>query len=276
MGKRVIGRLPYLIGFLMLAAGLGFLSYPTVSDWMFQYSAKAEITGYVRTIQDEDAAQLEKARREAVRYNARLSGEDTDGQEPAVVSYNDLLAVTEAIGYLEIPKLGLYLPIYHGIEDEILKRGIGHLPETSLPVGGSSTHCVLSGHSGLPAARLLTDLDQVEEGDVFYLHVLEDTLAYEVDQIKIVLPNETDDIRIVPGEDYVTLLTCTPYGVNTHRLLVRGTRIPYTPTEITIQTSDPDRIPPQTLFLILKAGGTAVMLLAVLLILFAPAGRKKK
>ncbi|MBQ7370463.1 MAG: class C sortase [Blautia sp.] len=277
MGKRVISRLPYLIGLLLLLTGLGFIAYPTVSDWMFRYSAKAEIVNYDQKIQSADGTQLEKVRQEAIRYNAQLSGEGTDTEDgPAVVSYNDLLAVTEAIGYLEIPKLGLYLPIFHGIEDEILKRGIGHLPETSLPVGGTSTHCVLSGHSGLPAAKLLTDLDQVGEGDVFNLHVLDETLAYEVDQIKVVLPTETDDIRIVPGEDYVTLLTCTPYGVNTHRLLVRGTRVPYVPTDITIQTSDNGMIPPQRLFLYLGAAAVMILLLLILIILFAPSGRKKK
>jgi len=131
------------------------------------------------------------------------------------------------MGSIEIPKIHVDLAIYHGTGDEALSSGAGHLRGTSLPVGGENTHAVISGHRGLPSAKLFTDLDQLENGDVFYIHVLNENLEYQVDQIKTVLPTDLDDLEIVPGGDYVTLMTCTPYGVNTHRLLIRGTRIPY-------------------------------------------------
>ena len=132
------------------------------------------------------------------------------------------------MGYLEIPSIEVYLPIYHGTSEGVLQSGIGHLGNTSLPIGGENTHAVLSGHTGLPNARLLTVLDKLQEGDQFYIHVLDEILAYEVDQIKVVEPDDISDIFIEEGEDYVTLVTCTPYGINSHRLLVRGTRVPYT------------------------------------------------
>ena len=171
--------------------------------------------------------------KEAEEYNQSLNS----ASKASAVSYEDLLSVTDTIGYLEIPKISVYMPIYHGIDAAVLEKGIGHMPETSLPVGGESTHCVLSGHTGLPPAKILTDLTKMEEGDFFYIHVLGKTLAYKVDQIKVVLPEETDDIKIVEGKDYVTLLTCTPYGVNSHRLLVRGERTDYVPDTVSVESS---------------------------------------
>ena len=140
------------------------------------------------------------------------------------ISYLDLVDVGESIGFIEIPKIDVYLPIYSGTNEDVLQKGVGHLAESSYPIGGTSTHSVLTGHRGLPSAVLFTDLDKLEEGDVFYLHVLDEVLAYKVDQIKVVLPEETQDIGIVEGKDYCTLVTCTPYAINTHRLLVRGER----------------------------------------------------
>ena len=135
-----------------------------------------------------------------------------------------MLAATDAIGYLEIPRLQLMLPIYEGTEEDVLARGVGHMEQTSLPVGGASTHCVLAGHTGLPTAKLFTHLDKMKEGDLFYIHELDEILTYKVDRISVVLPDETDALQIEEGKDYVTLLTCIPYGVNSHRLLVRGER----------------------------------------------------
>ena len=137
------------------------------------------------------------------------------------------------MGYIEIPSIGCTLPIYHGTDEAVLQIAVGHMEGTSLPVGGEGSHCVLSGHRGLPSAKLFTDLDQVGEGDTFLLHVLDETLAYEVDQVKVVLPEEAGDLEAVRGEDYCTLVTCTPYGINTHRLLVRGSRTEYLPEEAT-------------------------------------------
>lgn len=234
------------IGLLCLLIGAGAAGYPLIRNVILEYQAAGEIKKYEEVLQQQESEQLKEMLAQARVYNASLvdgsdtGGDETDAQASAVsvVTYNDLLAVTDAIGYLEIPKLNIYLPIYHGLEEETLQKGIGHIPETSLPVGGESTHCVLSGHSGLPAARLLTELDQMEEGDQFYIHVLDETLVYEVDQIAVVLPEDSSLVQIEEGKDYVTLLTCTPYGVNTHRLLVRGERTegePETVIKVTAQ-----------------------------------------
>lgn len=277
MWKRIKSRLPLLFIFLILVIGLGVLGYPIASNWLSEYTASVEIADYQAVMKEEDTSALDAMMEEAVKYNQALSG---NGDKTSVASYEDLLAATDVIGYLEIPKLGVYMPIYHGTSDEVLQKGIGHMEETSLPVGGESTHSVLSGHTGLPAAKILTDLDQMVEGDKFYVHVLNQTLAYEVDQIKVVLPEETDDIQIVDGEDYVTLLTCTPYGINSHRLLVRGTRIEYVLEAITVQApkaiqTEKEMIPLKTIVLYAGVVAGSVILLIILLILFLP-GKKKK
>lgn len=220
------------LGILVVFAGAGAALWPMVSDQVITYQAGKEIEEYEDSIKDAQTEKIGAMLEEAYDYNAALSGEDV-----SVADYNETLPAAEALGYLEIPKIGVYLPIYHGLDEEVLKRGIGHILQTSLPVGGASTHCVLSGHSGLPAARLLTELDEMEEGDLFFLHVLGDTLAYQVDQISVVLPDDTSGIQIEEGKDYVTLLTCTPYGVNSHRLLVRGERTRYIPDPEKIQNA---------------------------------------
>lgn len=275
MNHNIKARLPLLCIFLVMLAGVVIMGYPVASDWLSKYTASVEIADYDAVVEQEDTSKLDAMIEEAKKYNAALSGAE---DMTSVASYDDLLAVTDAIGYLEIPKLGVYMPIYHGISDEVLEKGIGHMPETSLPVGGESTHSVLSGHTGLPAAKILTDLDQMENGDKFYIHVLNEILAYEVDQIKVVLPEETDDIQIVEGEDYVTLLTCTPYGINSHRLLVRGTRTEYVPEKISVQAPEKpqkrEMLPVKTVALITGTAAGAVVLILILLILFVP-GKKK-
>lgn len=276
MNRNIKARLPLLFIFLVLLAGVGAMGYPVASNWISVYTAKVEIADYNAAVEEEDTSKLEEALKEAEEYNKTLS---VGAVKTSAASYDELLAVTDAIGYLEIPKLGIYLPIYHGTSDEVLQKGIGHMEDTSLPVGGESTHSVLSGHTGLPAAKILTDLDQMEKGDRFYIHVLNRILAYEVDQIKVVLPEETDDIRIVKGEDYVTLLTCTPYGINSHRLLVRGKRTGYIPEKMSVQAPTNGEgkriIPVETLVLIGGIAAGTVILLTILLILFIP-GRKPK
>ncbi|MCD7954917.1 MAG: class C sortase [Lachnospiraceae bacterium] len=270
-------RLPLLFIFLILAAGVAIMGYPVLSNWLCEYTASVEIASYNSVLEGQDTSELDAMLEAAEEYNAALSG---NGNSDSVADYDSLLALTDAIGYIEIPKLGVYLPIYHGVDDEVLQKGIGHMPETSLPVGGESTHAVLSGHTGLPAAKLFTDLDQLEVGDMFYIHVLNRILAYEVDQIKVVLPDETDDIRIVEGEDYVTLLTCTPYGVNSHRLLVRGTRTEYYPEVVSVQaqvdTTTKQKVPVEKILWYGAVAAGIVLLLIILLILFAPSGRKKR
>ncbi|MCC8046561.1 MAG: class C sortase [Clostridiales bacterium] len=268
-------RLPLLFIFLILAAGVAIMGYPLLSNWLCEYTASVEIASYNSVLEEQDTSGLDAMLEAAAEYNAALSG---SGSSDSVSDYDSLLALTDAIGYIEIPKIGVYLPIYHGVDDEILQKGIGHMPETSLPVGGESTHAVLSGHTGLPAAKLFTDLDQLETGDMFYIHVLNRILAYEVDQIKVVLPDETEDIRIVEGEDYVTLLTCTPYGVNSHRLLVRGTRTEYSQEVVSVQapadTTTKQKVPVEKILWYGAVAAGVVLLLIILLILFAPSRKK--
>jgi sortase A len=220
------------VAVLTFLLGCGLVSYPVVSQWLnnlHQSEVIATYTDTVEALDDSDIAQeLDRARK----YNADLTeavsmADPFQAQEAAENGdYASILNYTAegVMGYLEIPKINVLLPIYHGVGSDVLMKGVGHLPETSLPVGGESTHAVLAGHSGMSNARLFTDLSKLSAGDVFYIHVYGQTLTYTVDQIQKVLPTDTSDLTIRPGKDYVTLVTCTPIGVNSHRLLVRGTR----------------------------------------------------
>jgi sortase A len=210
------------------------LLYPTMSNLWNQRRQNRLIDNYTTQVAELPENEKSEARSAAEAYNNTLAG-ISSGASLDHDSYNALLNVDGSgiMGYLEVPKINVRLAIYHGTGDAAPDNGVGHLEGTSLPVGGSSTHCVLSGHRALPSAKLFTDLDKLENGDLFYIYILGETLAYEVDQILVVEPTEVDSVRIAPGEDYVTLLTCTPYGVNTHRLLVRGHR-----TEVTNETPE--------------------------------------
>ena len=210
--------------------------YPLVSTTYNQQHQSQIHLQHQEQVDAADDGTLEAAWELAEAYNAALVPGVQDLErftpeqlEAAAEGYKDLLDIAGdgILCYVTIPKLDACLPVYHGTSDAVLELGLGHLLGTSLPIGGSSSHSVLTGHSGLASQRLLSDLDQLEPGDVFYIEVLDKTLAYEVDQMKTVLPHETEDLQIIPGQDYCTLVTCTPFGVNTHRLLVRGTRIPY-------------------------------------------------
>lgn len=210
--------------------GLSLLLYPIVSDYwntFHQSQTIAEYDGETASI-DKDA--YETLLQDARDYNASLAGRNNDRFDMTDAEreqYEGLLSVSGdgIMGYIEIQRIDCSLPIYHGTDDTTLQVGAGHMEGSSLPTGGSSTHCVISGHSGLPSAKLFTDLDKLVEGDTFVLRVLDETLTYEVDQIHIVLPDELQDLEIIEGEDYCTLVTCTPYGINSHRLLVRGRRV---------------------------------------------------
>lgn len=268
-------RLLLLTGVLLVLSGAAVKAYPSVSNWYREYAAQVEIQGYSDAIKKEAADSLTQMKEQAAEYNKELG---SDSGSVSAASYNDLLAVTDSIGFLDIPKLSVYLPIYHGTEEEVLQKGIGHMPGTSLPVGGASTHCVLSGHTGLPEAKMFTHLDELEEGDLFYLHVLDEMLAYQVDKISVVLPNETDEIQIEEGRDYVTLLTCIPYGVNSHRLLVRGERTALTETPgISLQAPKQEikekKLPPEVLPPLMAAGAGILLLIICIAILGIP-GRK--
>lgn len=214
------GKVPIFLIFLF---GLSILLYPVVSHVLAHFTQTRVISTYEEAVSQLSAEEKTEEIKKANEYNSNLVTQETEVIEG--VSYVDLLNVGEIMAYLKIPKISVNLPIYHGTSDAVLQRGIGHMEKSSLPVGGDSTHSVLTGHTGLPQASLLTDLTKVEIGDEFYIHLFDEVLAYQVDQIKVVLPEETSDLQIIEGEDYVTLITCTPYGVNSHRLLVRGTRI---------------------------------------------------
>ena len=218
---------------LMLLIGLSLILYPSVSDYWNSFHQSRAIASYAEAVADIDNEKYEALWQSAVAYNEQLAelGVQWEPTEEQLEAYRRELDVTGTgiMGYIEIQKINCFLPIYHSTEESVLQIAIGHIEGSSLPVGGPGTHCILSGHRGLPSARLFTDIDQLAEGDTFVLRTLDETLTYQVDQIRIVLPYELDDLKIEPGRDYCTLVTCTPYGVNTHRLLVRGHRVENAP-----------------------------------------------
>lgn len=219
-----------LISFVLFAVAGVLLAYPLVSTIInSKYHSDIE-TAYTAAIEDSNADELEQQRQAAQQYNAMLSGAATiteGGASAPPLAYAQQLTVGGVMAYVDIPKINVYLPVQHGTGAETLEKSVGHVVGTSLPVGGSSTHAVLSAHSGMARSKLFSDIDQLTEGDTFYIHVLGEVLAYKVDAIHTVLPTDTSLLQIEDGKDYVTLVTCTPFGVNTHRLLVRGQRVPY-------------------------------------------------
>ena len=233
--KKKAGNLVICIIFL---AGLSLLLYPFVANQWNNYRQKQLISGYEQVVSEKEATEgidYDAERKKAEEYNEALlpcvlpdsfALAESSGVDPVYMNTLNI-AGDEMMGSVEIPKINIKIPIYHTTEEEVLNKGAGHLEGSSLPVGGANTHAVISAHRGLPSASLFTDLDQMEEGDIFVLNVLGRKLAYEVDQIKVVLPDEMSDLEIVQGKDLCTLVTCTPYGINTHRLLVRGHRTKY-------------------------------------------------
>ena len=213
---------------LMFIVGLSVLLYPAISEYINEKHASRIIADYHTVLDNTGEDELNEMLRKAQDYNRRLAENPAAFFNPASVSgYSETLDLIGigVMGKISIPKIGVELPIYHTVEPEVLQIGAGHLEGTSLPVGGRDTHCVLSGHRGLPSAKLFTALDRLSVGDTFTINVLNEVLTYEIDQILTVKPDQTDALQIVKGMDYCTLLTCTPYGINTHRLLVRGVRI---------------------------------------------------
>ena len=228
----------------MFLAALGITLYPLISNWYNERNQSEIHTQYMEIIENIDNTDLLQAKEDAVSYNALLvpGAQSGDSFSQAALmgaseNYDRLLnlAGDGIMGYVQIPMIRVDLPIYHGTDSETLDVGIGHLLGTSLPVGGESTHSVLTAHSGMANQKLFSDLDKLEKGDVFYLQILGETFAYQVDAINTVLPHDTTYLGITEGEDYCTLITCTPFGVNTHRLLVRGTRIPYEEAEVIVE-----------------------------------------
>lgn len=252
---------------LIFLAGLGFLLYPTVSNLWNRVHQSRAIATYTKQVEKLDDSQNKEMLKAARKYNKSLLKKSDHWKlsKKDKKKYESLLDVsgTGIMGYIEVPKIDCSLPIYHGTDEGALQIAIGHLEGSSLPVGGKSTHCVLSGHRGLPSARLFTDLDQMEEGDVFVLNVLGRKLAYEVDQIKVVLPDEMSDLEIVQGKDLCTLVTCTPYGINTHRLLVRGHRTKYIEETVVRVQKEAEK---KETGIWLLAGGGAVFLIIIIIV----------
>ena len=242
-GKKNKSQLALLIlAIILILCGSVIFLYPKISNYLAEKNHEEVIRNYQENVVKLDEENLSGQWEEALKYNENLSGEPV--QDPFIPNsgyvlpenYTEVLNINEdgVMAYIEIPKISVYLPIYHGTSADILEKGVGHMQSTSLPIGGASTHCVLTGHTGLSSAELFTRIDELEIGDVFYIHVLDTVLEYKVYETKIVLPDQIDELQIISGRDLVTLVTCTPYGVNTHRLLVKAERTEYNPYEESI------------------------------------------
>ena len=275
-----------IIRLLVLVVAFAVLLYPTVSSYVNEKNGSKVVSNY-----DTESVRLSNAEKEKMLEDARaynkemLSNIDlidpfSQGEKSLDARYESLLNIDGSgmMGYIRIPKIKVEIPIYHGTSESVLQAGVGHFWGTSLPVGGESTHTVLTGHRGLPTKTLFTNMDKLVKGDVFYIKVLDETLAYKVDQILTVLPEETDALSIVPGQDYATLVTCTPYAINTHRLLVRGHRIPYEEAvKIEKNTSTGIELSFTTKVLIVTLGIIFIgLIIAMLYSLYDKRRRKKK
>ena len=271
-----------LLVILLLAFGAGLIFYPEIADALSKKNASAAVQNYSAALSQVDAAAIAEELNRAQAYNNALTG--TGIKDPFVPGsgvvlgedYLSILNLGGTMGYVVIPKISVNLPIHHGTADETLRSGVGHLEGTSLPVGGPSTHAVLTSHAGLTNARLFTDLEELEIGDRFYVHVLDEVLAYQVDQIKVVEPQDTRDLIPVRDKDYVTLVTCTPYGVNSHRLLVRGTRIPYSPETRQTDEGKASGLTQEARTLLMAAAITAAVMLVPILTVVIRRGRRDK
>ena len=267
-------RASTVILIIVFLVGLSLLLYPSLSDYWNSFRQSRAIASYVESVSHLDNQEYQALLEEARAYNASLVGDKTrfSPTEEELAEYLTLLGSTgAAVGYVEIPAIKLTLPIYLGTSETVLQVGAGTMEGSSLPIGGEITHAVLTGHRGLPSATLFTDLDRLVQGDMFHIHILNETCTYEVDQILIVEPAEMDALEIVEGEDYCTLVTCTPYGVNSHRMLVRGHRIETPEDAVFVQVS-PDALQMDPLFI---APFVAVPILLVLLLFLLFGGQKR-
>ena len=258
-----------LILVLIMLIGVGLLVYPTFSDWWNSFHQTRAIAGYTAAVANMDREEFDRMWAEAEAFNTYLSQKSGrfNLSEQEIETYNSILDVTGTgiMGYIDIPSIKISLPVYHGTDEAILQIAIGHIIGTSFPIGGEGSHCAVSGHRGLPSAKLFTDIDKLQAGDKFLLQVLDRTLTYEVDQIRIVLPQELQDLEIDPYSDYCTLITCTPYGVNTHRLLVRGHRVDNDNTDATRVTADAMRFEPVIVAPLVAAPILFILLIYVLI-----------
>lgn len=260
---------------LILLIGLSLLLYPSLSNWWNSFHSSQTISTYSQEVANLDDNKYEEIWNAAWEYNQKLLERHNSYvlSEETIEIYRNLLNINGSgvMGYIEIPSLNVALPVYHGTDDAVLQVAAGHMEWTSLPVGGESTHCVVSGHRGLPSARLFTDLDEMVIGDIFWFRILDEVLTYEVDQIRIVKPNETEDLLIEEGKDLCTLVTCTPYGINSHRLLVRGHRVENQEVAKTVRvTADAMQIDP----IIVAPFLAAPVLLVLMIMLMIPKNKK--
>ncbi len=239
-------KLLLIISIIFIILGVGIFLYPSISNYLAEKNHIDIIRNYDNLIVKINEEKINEEKEKARIYNENLSGDPV--HDPFVIgsgyalpeNYKEVLNVSDdgVMGYVEIPKISVYLPIYHGTSDEVLEKGVGHIQNTSVPIGGNSTHSILTGHTGWPNAELFTRLDELGIGDIFYIHVLDDVLTYKVFETKVILPDKIDELRILNGKDYVTLVTCTPYGVNSHRLLVKAERVEYEEYSVTKSTTD--------------------------------------
>lgn len=264
----------FLFG-LILLLGAGVISYPSVSNWWNQRHQTQAIADYVETVNSLSDADMQYVLDEAREFNRKLgTGISVGLTDEEYAEYEKILDVTGTgiMGYIQIPDINVNLPIYHGVDENVLEIAVGHVPGSSFPVGGEGTHAALSGHRGLPTANLFTDLDELKEGNKFTITILNELLTYEIDQIRIVLPQDVSNLAIEPGKDYVTLITCTPYGVNSHRMLVRGKRVDNDAVDSTQVVNEARKLSPT--FMI---GGIAIPLIIISMIVsVASSGARSK
>lgn len=274
MEKKKKNNITTIILIVILLAGLSLLLYPSVSDYWNSFRQSKAIANYAESVAKLDEEEYNRILNAAYEYNRKLAENGGIVSSKIKEEYAELLNISGhgIMGYIEIPEINCSLPIYHGTEDSVLQIAVGHIEWSSLPVGGESTHSVLSGHRGLPSAKLFSNLDKLQNGDTFMIRVLDEVLTYEVDQILIVEPENVESLKVALGKDYCTLVTCTPYGVNTHRLLVRGHRIENIEESDKIRvTADANQIEP-----LIVAPFAAIPLLAVLFVfLMLPKKRRK-
>ena len=274
MGAFLRKNLITIILFGMIVVGLGLIAYPSVADWWNSFHQTRAVAAYASVIADMSHEEYDKILNEAAEYNKQIAETGVRWQmsDEEIQEYNSILDITGTgiMAYIDIPKIHVQLPIYHGTDDTILQIAVGHITGSSLPVGGETSHCIVSGHRGLPSAKLFSDLDELVVGDLWTVNVLDQTLTYEVDQIRVVLPTDLKYLEMEDGKDYCTLVTCTPYGVNTHRLLVRGHRVPNVQGNARV-TADALQIEPAYV-----APFIGIPIILILIVMLIIATRKKK
>ena len=274
MGAFLRKNLITIILFGMIVVGLGLIAYPSVADWWNSFHQTRAVAAYASKIADMSHEEYDKILNEAAEYNKQIAETGVRWQmsDEEIQEYNSILDITGTgiMAYIDIPKIHVQLPIYHGTDDAILQIAVGHITGSSLPVGGETSHCIVSGHRGLPSAKLFSDLDELVVGDLWTVNVLDQTLTYEVDQIRVVLPTDLKYLEMEDGKDYCTLVTCTPYGVNTHRLLVRGHRVPNVQGNARV-TADALQIEPAYV-----APFIGIPIIFILIVMLIIATRKKK